>query len=82
MKKILVVCGLASLLAGCNATVYTPRPVIYAEERRPLVVVQPEYNRYPLPTPRPYMEPVRRNHHCFTTWDKTPYGLRERVVCR
>jgi hypothetical protein len=78
MKKIILasVCGL--FLAGCNATVYDSRPVLYSAQR-PSVFVPPVYT--PLPPPRPqYIRQHRRD--CFTTWDRTPYGTRERVICR
>jgi hypothetical protein len=77
MKKIILasVCGL--FLAGCNATVYDSRPVYSAQ--RSSVFVPPMY--VPLPPPRPqYIRQHRRD--CFTTWDRTPYGTRERVICR
>jgi hypothetical protein len=78
MKKIILasVCGL--FLAGCNATVYDSRPVLYTAQRHPIVV---PHTYTPLPPPRPqYIRHHRRD--CFTTWDRTPYGIRERVICR
>jgi hypothetical protein len=30
--------------------------------------------------PRPYY--VNPRPQCFTTWDRTPYGMRERLICR
>jgi hypothetical protein len=78
MKKIFLasVCGL--FLAGCNATVYDSRPVLYTTQRPP-VFVPPMYT--PLSPPRPqYIRPHRRD--CYMTWDRTPYGPRERVICR
>ena len=77
MNKIVIVCGLALTLAGCNTTVYTPRPVITVETR-PTLVVPPVYER--LPPPRPYIEP--RRQRCYSTWDNTPRGYHERVICR
>ena len=75
MKKTLVVSGLAILLAGCNAAVYTPQPVVS--------VGGPIYAT-PIPASRPYMAyPYRRPPvHCYTTWDRTPYGMRERRICQ
>ena len=77
MKKIFLASAGALFLAGCNATVYDTRPVVYAP--RPAVAVPPVYA--PLPPPRPYyVRQPRRD--CFTVWDRTPYGMRERVICR
>jgi hypothetical protein len=77
MNKLIVVCGLALTLAGCNATVYPSRPMLIDLETRPPLVVPQYYS--PLPPPRPYMHP---RHRCATIWDNTPRGYRERVVCR
>ena len=77
MKKIFLASACGLFLAGCNATVYDSRPSVYVP--RPAVVVPPVYA--PLPPPRPYY--VRQpRRECFTTLDRTPYGMRERVVCR
>jgi hypothetical protein len=77
MKKILLASACGLFLAGCNATVYDSRPVVYVP--RPAVVVPPVYA--PLPPPRPhYVRQPRRE--CYSAWDRTPYGLRERVICR
>jgi hypothetical protein len=70
MNKIFLVCGLGLFLAGCNATVYTPRPTVIDLETRPPLVLPRTYD---LPPPRPY----RRN--CYTVWDRQ---YRERVVCQ
>jgi hypothetical protein len=74
MKRIMAVSVLALGLAGCNATVYGPRPVIDVYTPAPYPVARP-YHHVERPlfvAPRP---------RCFTTWDRTPYGLRERRVC-
>ena len=76
MNKLLVVCGLALTLAGCNSTVYPSRPMVIDLETRPPLVIPRAYE--PLPPPRPYMHNHRR---CGTIWDNTPRGYRERVVC-
>ena len=79
MKRIMAVSVLALGLAGCNATVYDggyyrPRPVVDVYTPAPYPVARPYYV-----APRPvYVTPRSR---CFTTWDRTPYGLRERRVC-
>ena len=78
MKKIFLASACGLFLAGCNATVYDSRPVLYSAQR-PSVFVPPMYT--PLPPPRPQY--IRQHHrNCFTTWDRTPYGVRERVICR
>jgi hypothetical protein len=77
MNKLIVVCGLALTLAGCNATVYPSRPMLIDLETRPPLVVPQYYS--PLPHPRPYMHP---RHRCHTIWDNTYRGYRERMVCR
>ena len=81
MKRIMAVSVLALALAGCNATVYD------AGYHRPRPVVD-FYTPAPYPAPRPYYAPaysrplfVQPRPRCFTTWDRTPYGLRERRVC-
>jgi hypothetical protein len=74
MNKVLLTCGLGLFLAGCNATVYTPRPTIIDLETRPPIVVPRSYD---LPPPR-YERHQRR---CATVWDRTPYGYKERVIC-
>ena len=77
MNKVFLVCGLGLFLAGCNATVYPARPVVIDLETRPPLIV-PRDTYAPLPPPRPYMEPRRR---CYTVWDNTPRGYREKVIC-
>jgi hypothetical protein len=77
MNRVFFVCGLGLFLAGCNATVYPSRPMVIDLETRPPIVVPRAYE--PLPPPRPYME---RRRDCFTNWERTPYGLKERVICR
>jgi hypothetical protein len=74
MKRILTVSVLALGLAGCNATVYDsgyyrPRPVASV-----YVAPAPVYV-----APRPY---AYHRPYCYTVWDRTPYGLRERRICR
>ena len=76
MKKILTISVLALGLAGCNTTTYAHRPTIS---------VGPPMYITPMPVPRPYFahEYRRRSpHHCYSTWDRTPYGMRERRMCR
>jgi hypothetical protein len=74
MKKLLIISAATLGLAGCSATtttVYRPvAPVTY-----PLPSAYP--NTYPYARPYRY----RGRVHCYTTWDRTPYGLRERRVC-
>jgi len=76
MKKLLII-SLATLgLAGCSATtttVYRPvAPVTY-----PLPSAYPgTYRTYAAP-----VAPYRPRIRCYSTWDRTPYGLRERRVC-
>jgi hypothetical protein len=77
MNKVFLACGLGLFLAGCNATVYTPRPMVIDLETRPPIVVPRTYE--PLPPPRPvYYHHERR---CATIWDRTPRGYVERRVC-
>jgi len=75
MNKVLLACGLGLVLAGCNATIQTPRPEVYVETR-PRLVVPEVYT--PLPPPRPY---VNRHNDCYTYWQNTPRGYVERRVC-
>ena len=84
MKKVLIASCLAVGLAGCNATVYTPRPGIDVAVASPVYVA-------PVPRPyiaqrhyvAPYLYGYRRPaQHCYSTWDRTPYGMRERRICR
>jgi hypothetical protein len=85
MKKVLLVAVGAAMLAGC-----TPREqqlvaagavgavagaVIASEASRPQPVYVEE-RRYVQP-PR-YMPP----RQCFKVWERTPYGMIERVQCR
>jgi hypothetical protein len=73
MKKIVAVSLFAFGLAGCSATtttVYT-RPV-------PAATVYRLPSVYPTAAPYAYRRPPVR---CYSTWDRTPYGLRERRVC-
>jgi hypothetical protein len=77
MKKALIVSGLALVLTGCNATVYTP----------PVVSVGTPIYATPVPYSRPYVvQPYRAYRrpavHCYSTWDRTPYGMRERRICQ
>jgi hypothetical protein len=72
MNKVFLVCGLGLFLAGCNATVYTPRPMVIDLETRPPVYVPRNYH---LPPPRYY------GHRCATVWDRTHRGYVERRVC-
>jgi len=76
MNKVFLACGLGLFLAGCNATVYTPRPMVIDLETRPPIVVPRSYDL--LPPPRPMHYNQRR---CATVWDRTPYGYKERVIC-
>jgi len=79
MKRILTVSVLALGLAGCNATVYDsgyyrPRPVAS-------VYVAPA-PVYVAPNPYAYHRPYAYRPYCYTVWDRTPYGMRERRICR
>lgn len=85
MKKVLLISALGLILAGCNATVYDggyrPRPVVD-------VYTSPSPVYIPAPAPRPYyvtgpQRPVfvHRPVRCYTVWDNTPRGYRERKVC-
>jgi hypothetical protein len=89
MKKIIAVSIVAFGLAGC-----TPREqqLVAAGAVGALagaVVAsgasesyhRPYYHRYPYyAPPRPYYANPRPR--CFTTWERTPYGMRERLICR
>lgn len=86
MKRIMAVSVLALALAGCNATVYDSgyhrRPIasVYVPPVDPVYVApRPYYARPYYAAPRPVF--VSPRPRCFTTWDRTPYGLRERRVC-
>jgi hypothetical protein len=80
MYKILSVSVVSLFLAGCNATVYTPRPVmdtypVYNPVYMPPTVHNPYYeNRR-----RPVV--VERRVRCYSTWDRTPRGYVERKTC-
>ena len=72
MKKIIAVSLFAVGLAGCNATtttVYT-RPVPSSAT----VVYYPTSPAY-------IAYRNRYRNHCYTVWQQTPYGTRERKVC-
>jgi hypothetical protein len=89
MKKIIAISIVAFGLAGC-----TPREqqLVAAGAVGALagaVVAsgasesyhRPYYHRYPYyAPPRPYYANPRPR--CFTTWERTPYGMRERLICR
>jgi len=71
MNKVFLVCGLGLFLAGCNATVYTPRPtVIDLETRSPLIL--PRSYEPPFPPPRP--------ERCWAV-GRSGHGYNERVIC-
>ena len=86
MYKFLIIGATTLCLAGCNSTVYdngiyAPRPVVD-------VYSSPSPVYYPAPIPRPYyVAPNQRSvfvhtrNRCFTTWDRTPRGYVERILC-
>lgn len=76
MNKIILVCGLALTLAGCNATVYPARPVVIDLETRPPLIVPRDVVYAPLPPPRPFG--LRR---CTTIWDNYRGQYVERRIC-
>ena len=79
MIRIAAVSALALALAGCNATVYGPRPVVDVYVPPPRYIAQePVY--IPPPVARPYYAPLRRPR-CATVWNRTPHGYVERQVC-
>ena len=73
MKKLFILSAATLALAGCSATTTT----VY----RPVgsVVTHPLPSAYP--AAYPYARPYRPRVRCYSTWDRTPYGLRERRVC-
>jgi len=86
MKKVLLIAIGAAMLAGC-----TPREqqllaagavgavagaVIANEASQPRQHVYIEERRY---APPPRYIPQRQ---CFKTWERSPYGMVERVQCR
>jgi hypothetical protein len=76
VMKILILPVLALGLSGCNATVYTQRPNVS--------VGYPVYAQH-VPVSRPYYTHQHYRYvprQCYTTWDRTPYGVRERRICR
>jgi hypothetical protein len=80
MYKILSVSTISLFLAGCNATVHTPRPVvdIYATSA-PVYMPPTVHNPYYEDRRRPVI--VDRRVRCYSTWDHTPRGYVERKVC-
>jgi len=67
MKKIMLICGGALLLAGCNTTIQS---VPYSTQR---IVYSPAPVYGPLPPRRPY---------CYTIERRSPYGVYYDRVCR
>ena len=98
MKKIVAVSILVLGLAGCTAreqqlvaagTVGALAGAVVASGvsesyHRPYYATPIPYPvrrpYYVTPNPRPYY--VTPHRYCFMTWDRTPYGMRERRVCR
>ena len=80
MYKFISVSSLAVFLAGCNATVHTPRPVvdIYATSA-PVYMPPTVHNSYYEDRRRPVI--VDRRVRCYSTWDHTARGYVERKVC-
>ena len=81
MKKFMSISILSLGLAGCNATVYTQRPEIYASPIHALPPVA-VYPRYAPAYPRARPAHFYGRPNCYSVWDRTPYGMRERRVCR
>jgi len=80
MYKIISISSLALFLAGCNATVHTPRPVvdIYATSA-PVYMPPTVHNPYYEDRRRPVI--VDRRVRCYSVWDNTPRGYVERKIC-
>lgn len=83
-KLVLVVVG-AALLAGCTprerqlaaaGVVGAAAGAIVANEMSRPEPVYVEERRY---APPPRYIPQR---HCYKTWERTPYGMVERTICR
>ena len=74
MKKILIVSGIGLALAGCSATTTT----VYTRPVPAVAVHHPLPSAYP-GAPYSYRRPPV---HCYSTWDRTPYGMRERRICQ
>jgi hypothetical protein len=80
MYKILSVSAISLFLAGCNATVYTPRPTMSVYPTPAPVYMPPiVHNPYYEDRRRPVV--VERRVRCYTVWDRTPRGYVERKVC-
>jgi hypothetical protein len=79
MKRIMAVSVLALGLAGCNATVYDNgyhrRPIASVYVPPAPVYVAPRHHVY---NPYVYRPAPPR---CYTVWERTHYGMRERRVC-
>jgi hypothetical protein len=71
MKRVLVVSVLTLSLAGCTTTVYDN------SYRRPVASVYVQPAPYYAGPRYVYRGPPR----CYTVWERTHYGLRERRVC-
>ena len=89
MKKIIAISIVAFGLAGCTAREQQLVAAGTVGALAGAVVAsgvsepyhRPYYHRYPYyAPPRPYY--VNSRPQCFTTWDRTPYGMRERLICR
>ena len=81
MHKIIIAAIGATVLSGCTAVV--SQPVMY--QQRPVLYNPPVYSNYQYQQPypiRPHYPTVARHPNCFMTWDRTPYGMRERRICR
>lgn len=79
MIRIAAVSALALALAGCNATVYGPRPM--EDFYRPVGGVYVPPARHPVHEPAYLPMPPRRHMRCATVWNRTPHGYVERQVC-
>ena len=79
MHKIIIAAIGATVLSGCTAVV--SQPVMY--QQRPVLYNPHVYSTYRHSYPiRPHYQNVARHPNCFMTWDRTPYGMRERRICR
>mgnify|MGYP003333022193 CR=1 FL=1 len=94
MKKVILIALGATLLAGCTAreqqlaaagVVGAPAGAIVASEvSRPQPMYVEERPRLVVPADRTYLPPPRYipQRQCYRVWDRTPYGMVERTVCR
>lgn len=80
-EQQLVAAGAVGVLAGAvvaNGVSESNHHAYY--QHRPYYQQHPYY--HPRPVRNPYVYHAPRRPQCYSTWDRTPYGLRERRVCR